>query len=65
MFRVSLIYIDVNRKRMTGRNMTVHHKGRIEKMESAVENIVLRATLGASGAGSVLPPSVCVCVEGF
>lgn len=54
---VSLIYIDVNRKRMTGRYMTVHNKGRIEKYAAAEDAIVCRMRLRAVAPGSVLPPS--------
>lgn len=57
---VSLIYIDVNRKRMTGRNMTVHNKGRFEKCAAGEDTVVWRMRLCAVAPGSVLPSSVSV-----
>lgn len=58
---VSLIYIDVNRKCMTGRNMTVHNKGWIEKCAVPAEDtIVWRMRPCAVAPGSVLPSSVSV-----
>lgn len=57
---VSLIYIDVNRKRMTGRNMTVHNKGRIEKCAAAGDTVVWGMRICAVAPGSVLPSSVSV-----
>lgn len=57
---VSLINIDVNRKRMTGRYITLHNKGRIEKYAASGDAIVWTMRLCAVALGSVLPSSVSV-----